>query len=903
MRFLYVKLEGYIGLYNGLGLSEIELDFTRCRNKITVISGPNGVGKSTLLGALNILPDNNSCFVPTMNARKIIKLFDEGNIYDIVINHPLDRNNNRATTKATIAKNGLELNSNGNISSYKDIIFTEFDMDANYMSLSKISGDNRGIADKKPADRKKIMSSLIGSLEVYNNIYKNLNKKANIFKSYINTLTSKIQNVGDENNLKSSLMSFECKERRLNLEIEDCKKTIISAETMIKINDPDGSMKEKFEKVCNDLKLCEKKRDDAYLSLSKAKDKITVETDIEKEIESKEKEKEFHLNLINTAKLKLQMIAGEITKLNTEIEKIEEKKSKISSEDSLIELEERISSLQNSINTIDTSIKSVGINSIDDISKDEVDHIIEISRLIVEMIDDIYSNSFVNVLSNLPEIYFSNINIPFELEKLNKELMEEKEKLVDLNLNYTRFNDDKEIISILSNRPKNCKNDSCPFIANALKVSKKYNKDIEKQSNEFIKSINKLNENIQLLENQIKSYEESTLILSKIGRLMDTINSNKKLLSKFSISAGIVDEKALIERISKQSSFNELKSLSVLTDISNDITEYKQYNKMLVELQNRYIVCKNNKAILQEYDESVNKFLEERENLEKEIETQNKNIEVENMLCNNIDSVIRIYKEYQEAYNEWNSYSEQCKDIEKQKQFMEKTFDSTFEYFKTIENMNRRINELSAELSPISGEKKNIETQLTLLNSYMLEYNEYKMKYDLVDKLRKYSSPTSGSIQSLFMSIYMDKTLSTVNQLLGMMFNGQYRILDYVINEDEFRIPFVGSGLIVDDISNGSTSQVCIMGMVINLVLADISSGKYNIVSLDEIDGGLDQYNRYMFVDVLQKICDILNIEQLFIISHSVEASLNNVDVILLSNDEEYRDRFVSANVIYQVGN
>ena len=166
----------------------------------------------------------------------------------------------------------------------------------------------------------------------------------------------------------------------------------------------------------------------------------------------------------------------------------------------------------------------------------------------------------------------------------------------------------------------------------------------------------------------------------------------------------------------------------------------------------------------------------------------------------------------------------------------------------------------------------------------------------------KYSSPTSDSIQALFMSIYMDKTLQMVNQLLGMMFGGNYRILEYIINDSEFRIPFIGNGLAVDDISSGSTSQKCMMGMIINLVLSSISSGKYNIVSLDEIDGGLDDANRYMFVDVLQNISNILNFDQIFIISHSVESALNNVDVVLLSSDQTYVDQFGNANIIYQKG-
>jgi ABC-type Mn2+/Zn2+ transport system ATPase subunit len=59
MRFLYAKLVGYIGVYNGLGKSSIEIDFSKAKNKICVVSGPNGTGKSTIVNALNLMPDGN----------------------------------------------------------------------------------------------------------------------------------------------------------------------------------------------------------------------------------------------------------------------------------------------------------------------------------------------------------------------------------------------------------------------------------------------------------------------------------------------------------------------------------------------------------------------------------------------------------------------------------------------------------------------------------------------------------------------------------------------------------------------------------------------------------------------------------------------------------------------------
>lgn len=187
-----------------------------------------------------------------------------------------------------------------------------------------------------------------------------------------------------------------------------------------------------------------------------------------------------------------------------------------------------------------------------------------------------------------------------------------------------------------------------------------------------------------------------------------------------------------------------------------------------------------------------------------------------------------------------------------------------------------------------------------MLESYKEEHRMYSEKYNMVDTLKKYSSPTGG-IQTLFMSIYMNKTLELANEVLYMVFGGEYRILDYVINSNEFRIPFVGNGMVVDDISSGSTSQVCMMGMALSLVLLYQASTRYNITRLDEIDGGLDTRNRLEFVNALYKVIDILNIDQLFIISHSLELELSNVDMIRLKMYDNYETP--EGNVLYDFQN
>lgn len=898
MRFLYVKLTGYIGLYNGLGLNEIELHLDRCKNNITVISGPNGVGKSTIINALNILPDPNTCFVPTMIASKIIKLQDKDNIYDIIITHPLDRSNNRGTTKATIQKNGMELNPNGNISSYKEIIFTEFDMDSNYLELSKISGNNRGLGDKKPAERKKIMSSLISSLDVYNNIYKNLNKKANIFKSYITNLSSKIKNVGDESVLRSTLSALISKEQRLQDTIDKSKEMITEAKTIITMQDPDGSMKSKYDSIINELKRVESECNQLYLQLSSLGTEINIDEvkeSILKNMVSIENSKVILQGLNESSK----EILNNINSINEEISRLEVKINKLKGECNT-EISDNIEQFRNEISTIEKSFKVLGIDDISDISKDEIDHTINTITNIVDMIDRLYSSMSTSHHESIKKYYKIDLNreireadirvteIDSEIEKLQRRLIEVKSDL--------------RTTSVLNNRPEKCKIDSCPFISNALEIKQKYFKPIEKEEEEIIISIEEYKKEKEKILFS-KSYNEDMKdILSYLGTIIELIKSNRKLLSKFSVTTQILNESSFLELISNRHNFVELRSLSQYMDISNSIVEYKSRKKVLQTLEAEYVIYQNNIKLISEFEKELNILIKNKEIYSEKYKETEIYIETEKKLLSSIEATVQKQNEIISIYGSWESKSEERNKLKKESEDLNNQFDSTLVQLQKITELQELININIEELKPIINEKKNIESQLTLLDSYQSEYLMYKEKFDYVDKLRKYSSPTSGSIQSLFMSIYMDKTLSMVNQLLGMMFNGQYRILQYIINEDEFRIPFVGNGLTVDDISSGSTSQVCIMGMIINLVLAHISAGRYNIISLDEIDGGLDHVNRYMFVEVLQKICSILEIEQLFIISHSVESALNNVDVILLSNSDEYKDQFANTNIIYQFG-
>ena len=183
MRIEWIELTNYIGIYNGIGLNNIKIDFRLCRSNKILIKGLNGSGKSTIFNALSVFPDSNDSFINGMEARKNICVNNDGIEYIIKYIHGIDKSGNRTTSKGYISKNinGVltELNPNGNISSCKEIIHTEFSLDLNFMALSQLSTESRGMAYMIPSSRKKFVTNIINELEVYNNINK-------IFIHYLN---------------------------------------------------------------------------------------------------------------------------------------------------------------------------------------------------------------------------------------------------------------------------------------------------------------------------------------------------------------------------------------------------------------------------------------------------------------------------------------------------------------------------------------------------------------------------------------------------------------------------------------------------------------------------------------------------------------------------------------------
>src|SRR5574344_1595776 len=72
MRLWRLHLENYVNIYNGMGLRTLDIDFSKCRNKLLIIKGDNGSGKSSLYNCLSPFIDDSSVFMLDKDVKKVI---------------------------------------------------------------------------------------------------------------------------------------------------------------------------------------------------------------------------------------------------------------------------------------------------------------------------------------------------------------------------------------------------------------------------------------------------------------------------------------------------------------------------------------------------------------------------------------------------------------------------------------------------------------------------------------------------------------------------------------------------------------------------------------------------------------------------------------------------------------
>lgn len=843
MKILELILENFEGVSVAMHTNYIRLDLRETKNKICLLTGPNGHGKTVLLSQLNPFAtlgtlderDSLPLILKDKPGHKKIIILDDGNEYEI--DHFYTPNKNSHSVKSYIKKNGEELNPNGNVTSFKDVVKVELDMDQDYMKLIRLGNNVVNMIDLKSAERKTFMSKRLEEVNIYLLYYKKINSELNTLKTMISMVMDKIKktDIEDYDEAKEIL-------KTRNEELESIESAIIS------ISDSIG--KTTFQLSQIPLDAMEKMKDS-----EKKLNKLISRSNGELETLDSLKQQEISLQTsIITGREKKKTLQESLSML---LESIDEKRSEIDSTKTKINhilSESDIEGLKGLIQTLEIQVKNEEgkydkygeINY----SKKDIEDILAFVKEKQEALNSTYEFG-VEPIRKVVDLMLKGKNVTDYIQDHLKKVMEDEE-----------IESGRSLISRLMNQfsgkiPKGCPN-NCSLIDlwNMLNSLSNTVRDHDRPSKEFYSYMSLAHTNIK---NIILSFSDKKDLFEKLPEYIRNEFKTDLLFSKIRATEYIYDQKLFFDELAFITEYENF------IETKNKLKEKKKELDNLLKLSPIGILQLHLKESEKSLEEYLNKFAETKE----EIRTIEGNVRKDEATLDDIKVLIELVEKKQDLED---IYYESKKQVELKQELTETKFkqDNMIQSYK---NEKQRLQNLISTLS------HNLEQ----LKEYKKELKVYQKFYDDWFVLKESLSSNTG-IPLVFIDLYLKKAKSVVNALLDQIYNGNIFVENFDIGADSFTIPFNKEGKTISDIRYASQGEKSFFSIALSFAISFESMSRYNIMLLDELDSVLDESNRSNFIAILERLIEMINAEQIFVISHNNMFSMYPVDVISVIN-------------------
>lgn len=876
MRLLRLRLENYIGIYNGMGLSSIEIDFSKCIHKVLIIKGDNGTGKSTIFKALTPLADSSIDYIPDKTAIKEIAYETD---FQTILNikyESLVKDGIRRPTKCYLNRlnpdGSIEnLNPSNNITTAKEVIYDILGIDDNFITLSQLSANKKGLGGLKPSERKRYVNSIISSLAAFNNIHKLITTKSTVLKSIIDSYVTKLSQIGNiaivEDAIKKDTLALK--------ELDNKKNGLISEIATIKAElsrlDTSGNFLDDYKNLSMRKIILEKEIRDLPDIEEYSEEKLIQ---YEKDMAKYEANEEM---LSSRAK----ELLDEESKINNNITELTIKLDSLYNKEHMDDLNSKIESTKKELESYKPYFHL--FKTYKDISEQDyetVKLVIEKFNSTVENIFQTYSEtvreeSMNSLRTGKKEVILDHTEILSGLEKQLEDLRTEKHNVEFLN---NRSKDYNKI-------PDDCNHKSdCPFIKDAVEA-----KNALRSRQSLYSLSTKINSTLDAIESAKNLAEENmikTQCLYEMKSILEYIQSMSKIIRKFPGTESLDSINTLYHNIEhgirlnfeSVDKYQEFKNIStIVSALEDDLHSYESAKEKLISanaeiriLQEKIDTDLKNLSTIRDSKLSIFAEIEKIRSSKMEIE----------MVLDSIRYAKINKAKFEEVSVELNEITNKIESMEKNTVLIKDLTDK----------LNRRASELSAlqntDLPAISKAIEENKYRMVLFEQYTRDSQEYAAKYNEVQMIKKYTS--IHGIQTVYMSVFMNSILNTTNTLLRLLFGGRFALQPFIINENEFNIPCADSeGRVREDISLMSDSQLSMISMLISFVLLRNSSNRYNIIKLDEVDDNLDSMNRIQFSILIEQIMNDLGFDQCLIISHNNELDLSNTDIVILKMESQ----------------
>jgi DNA repair exonuclease SbcCD ATPase subunit len=185
------------------------------------------------------------------------------------------------------------------------------------------------------------------------------------------------------------------------------------------------------------------------------------------------------------------------------------------------------------------------------------------------------------------------------------------------------------------------------------------------------------------------------------------------------------------------------------------------------------------------------------------------------------------------------------------------------------ETLQMRYNETKMRLNEVTIALKTVNDAYNQYVSTVAEIDKHDTINGRYKIIAEATSSTKGKPVIAIRDTVND-ALALTNRLLDIMYDGEIELLEPIIDENSFTLPFRCGSHLSPDIKYGSQSESTLLSLALEMALS-ASLSKYNVCLVDEIDAYLDSMMHDSFLMMLQETMATLKMEQLFLISHSIQ--------------------------------
>lgn len=834
MKILHIKLVNFIGVKAAMGLQEIELDFSRNDKPIIQLYGKNRCGKTVMIqqlhpySTINLSGDERSdlpLILPNAIGIKNIVYEVDNNVYNITHTYKPQKNGTH-TVSSSILCNGEEINPSGGVTTFNSII--ERILGINKYSIQFIINGTQltSIANMTPTQRKTLLNKAMG-IDIYDKIHQLSTEDYRYTSKRITSINSAIEhmlsNYGSYDNFKKEFDDITAQRDKALANNESLKKEILSLQSVV---DTLESQNVRYE-----LHVAEDQYNEYQSIVSQygAYDESTYDSLINEQIQ---------LNAQITECKSNRMI------LMHDLDTLYDKRNTIQSNQNIIKqnlqdkerLESIIDELSSKIKAIDDDIP-YAVNS----SSDKLLSMMSLGQVINSTCTEIVTSINGKHLSLFCEMINKNIDISQFLANESSALSDsEKER-----------NAISRLRSILNNVAGDdfddcCHKDDCIYKLSYDMMQSYFRSYQSVSPDQFtlydIDQMNHAYQNIQTIRRLLSNTtipEELSEEFTLQSIMMNISNNNQHGIDINHLKELISVASQIETRVHLNAQLEEAKrSLSIINKQSSSNNSFESYLTQLDQISETISTIQNQLKTITDTEEEISQQLSIN-NRKKTLLSQIKNINP-SALHDHLNKTRALY-------------------------------DKLITTQSTLDMLKEDLSISSQTLSQLSVVYNNLQTTN---ESYIQNINELSIQ-TIQDKRYKIISEATSSTKGKPVIAIRDtitNALSTANTLLDVMYNGEIRLSNPIINETEFSLPFRCNANVSPDIKFGSQSESTLLSLALSLSLASYLT-TYNIPLIDEIDAYIDSHMRENFLLMLQEIMTTLRMEQMFLISHSISPS------------------------------